>query len=148
MSAERAEILSVFQEAARIERDALVGARQKIVELLAECDEPYDYPRMAALDGSLENIGRMLTQQQIRIEAALRKEQRKDGEHERLTQLLALQSDAHEDRSELVAAREALTDDEDERFSALTREIADVDNEIVARAEEIETLAALSAVGV
>lgn len=149
MSAERAELLSVFQGAARIERDALIGARTQIVSLLDECNEPYEYPRMSALDAEIAEIERTITQREIRIDALLAKEQRKSAEPERLGLLLAWQADAQEDRAALVDARDALPDDgdgEDERFGALTREIASVDSEIAARAEEIETLAALARV--
>lgn len=144
MNAERAGILSVFQEAARIERDALRSARNQIEDLISEC-EADEYPRMAALDAEIRKVEASIAQREIRIEKALKNEAA-GPEPTRLSLLLSWQDDARQDRDDLVEARDAIEDEEDERFIAITREIAEVDEEILARAEEIETLAALARV--
>lgn len=79
--------------------------------------------------------------------------------HTRLSILVRRQDESRQEREALVAARESiqrladedgradLDVDEDRRFRDLTREIAELDGEVVARDEEIDKLAALAALG-
>jgi transposase len=159
MSTERIDILQTWNEATRIERDALVSARQKIVELLDE-REAGDYPTMSRLDESIKALDYAHAQRAARIESLELRAARENVESSRLTMLLRRQEGAQEDRKALVEARDRivrdaradgqddLDDEQDRRFRALTHEIAEVDDEIVARDKEIETEAALAAVTV
>lgn len=121
MNADRIATLTAWQEASRIEREALVGARDAVNALIVERDAE-DYPRAGALDAEILSLDRST-----------------------LSLLVSWQDDTRADREALIAARDALPDDgEGQRFSALTREIAKADEEILARAEEIEALATLA----
>lgn len=152
MSIERVtpiEVLRDWQELALIERSAVVALRNE----LADADE--DYPRLRALNSVIREIDASITQREANITSAA--QDNKSG-YTRLQSVLRKQEIAREERAAFVAARDAvqfeadslgladLTDEQDQRYRALTREIATVDAEIDARAQEIEVLAALAAV--
>lgn len=117
MNRDRRATLIAWQEAARIEHEALTDLQNRIGDVIAEADE---YPRSAAITEAIQSVDREL-----------------------LSLLISWQEEVQVDRDALTEARDALPDDgEDERFSILTREIANANEEILARAQEIETLAA------
>lgn len=120
MNADRIATLTAWQEAAGIERKALVEAQSQIDALITDRDAE-EYPRSTAIADEIRSIDRSA-----------------------LEMLVSWQEDVRKDRDALIEARDALPDDsENERFSTLTREIAKVDEEILARLEEIETLATI-----
>lgn len=156
MSSERLEYLVAWQEAAYVERDHLHAARDAIREMLG--DEVSEYPRARSLDTQISELERQITRRDARITALQESESVRGEKAPRLTMLLRRQEEAQEDRAALIAARDAivrdaddagqvdLDDEQDRRFRQLTREVADIDEEVRNRAEEIEVLAALAAV--
>jgi hypothetical protein len=141
VSAERLEVLRAWQEAARIERRALLTAREEIDALMDEANAG-DYPQMHSLNARIEELEERVAPPTW------------------LATLAQRQEDARVLRAELVEARDEvlcqaedmgladLNDEQDKRYRALTREIADVDDEIAARAKEIDRVAAKSGVRV
>jgi L-lactate utilization protein LutB len=121
VSAERLEVLRAWQEAARIERRALLTAREEIDALMDEANAG-DYPQMHSLNARIEELEERVAPPTW------------------LATLAQRQEDARVLRAELV--------EQDKRYRALTREIADVDDEIAARAKEIDRVAAKSGVRV
>lgn len=156
MSSERLDYLVAWQEAAYVERDHLHAARDAISEMLG--DEVGEYPRARSLDSQISEIERQIARREQRIVALQESESVRGEKAPRLTMLLRRQEEAQEDRAALIAARDAivrdaddagqvdLDDEQDRRFRQLTREVADIDEEVRNRAEEIEVLAALAAV--
>lgn len=154
MSSERIEILHAWQDASYLERDHLVAARDGIRQMLHDVGAIEQYPRLRIIDAMIVEVDRSIAQRDQRI-ASLSKRAVDVVEPSRLTTLLRRQDEAQGERAELVSARDAiqreadaagqvdLDDEQDRRFRALTREIADVDGEIADRDQEIETLAAL-----
>lgn len=156
MSTERIELLLRHQEAAYVEVDHLIATRDAVREALG--DEADGYVRLACIDAEIVKADRSIVQRKAKIEEMQRAEARRDPAPDRLTRLLGAQESAREERAALVLAREViqreadaagqsdLSDAQDRAYRELTKEIADVDDEISARSEEIEVLAALSAV--
>jgi hypothetical protein len=163
VSAERLFVQLLYRSAAEVELEGLLKTREAIQEVIdvGSGGADLEYPRMLALDAEIEQAQRALTQRNAKIEKltsegdepALRPDSR-------LSLLLQRQDEASEEREQLVKARNDivrradaagqsdLDDEQDRRYRALTAEIADVDEEIRVRDEEIETLAALGAVKV
>jgi predicted transcriptional regulator len=151
---ERIEILEAWQDAALIERSALDEALTKIDAFLAELGAG-EYPRRAALVDAIAASDRSVALREARIVSLSRQTKTLPGDASELQVLLRKQDQAREERDDLISARQSildlagdadLTDEQDARFSALTREIAEVDEEIIDRGADIETLAALSGV--
>lgn len=156
MSAERLDLLLRHQEVAYIELDHLIATRDAVRDALG--DDAGDYPRLGALDSEIVRADRAIAQRTAKIEELQRAEARKEPTSDRLTRLLRLQDAACEERAALAAARDViqreaddagqadLSDAQDRAYRSLTKEIAEVDDEIDGRSEEIEVLAALGAV--
>ena len=164
MTAERLYLQLLFQEAAEIELDGLTATRARIAELIEKNSGGADieYPRMLALNAEIEQAQRAHAQRRQKIEKlrTTPDEPLSRRAPSRLELLVQRQDEARTERAELLEAREDiqraadragqadLDDEQDRRFRELTAEIADVDEEIRVRDEEIETLAALNAVPV
>lgn len=154
---DRIDALKTWNEASIIERDAMRMAKARIEDLLDE-RAATDYPHMTDLDEHLRRLDRIIVQREARIAELEKRASDGTAESTRLSKLLRRQEDARQERAELVEARDALwrvaeaagqvdlDDDQARTHDALTREIADIDEEIVARDQEIETEAALAAV--
>lgn len=157
MTNPRIEVLAAWQDAALIERKALADAYEHIVELCDQRDAG-EYPRLKALSEALADVDKSISERELRLEELDRANAVKFPT--RLASLLHEQEAAHRERAALVAERRVIEieaddkgqtdfdDEQDRRYRALTRAIAEVDREIADRDTEIETAAALSGTGV
>ena len=164
VSAERLHLALLWQDAAQVELEGLLKTRDAITKIVEQGGgESVEYPRMRALDAEIEQARRSLAQRSHKLEE-LRKQPDDPTPSLRPTSRLALlvqrQEEAASERRELCEARDEiqrqsdaagqvdLDDEQDRRFRELTAEIADVDEEMRVRDEEIERLAAFGAVNV
>lgn len=159
MSAERLALISVFQEAAQIELDAMRGARDAIRDLVEARAAGAEYPRLSALNAEIRAVESSVLERDRKVDT-LQRDERSIPTTGRLALLLKKQDSARGERADLEAARDAilrvsddagqadLDDEQDRAYRALTAEIASIDEEVETRDKEIETLAALAALDV
>lgn len=161
MSAERLFLQLLWQEAAEVELDGLCRTRDQIRELVAQNNggSEIDYPRLPALDAEIKAVERSIAERSRKIERMQEPEAPRAASG-RLALLLQRQEEARVDRQDLLYARDCIqreaddlglvdfNDDQDHRFRELTNAVRVLDEEIQSRDEEIDSLAAFSAVKV